>query len=133
MLMNKKAIFTAINQIVQATKAFRDALEQMDSLLNDLADTEVTVRTVESSLENPSNVVRLADDQLARVHRKLAKSKKTLAELEVIVRMQVGETGSMPEHKRAAWLMAKNKAAKVKRKLDTVYDDLRCALGQVQK
>ena len=88
------------------------------------------VRTVESSLQNQSNLVKIPQDQLERVCKKLAKSKETLVELEVLVRTQIDERGSMPMYKRAVWSIAKSKAAKVKRKLDTVCDELRNALGQ---
>ena len=125
-----KAIFGAVRQTVKAAQAYREAPEQIDSLLNDLADAEIIIRTVESSLQDHSNTTRIPQEQLKRVCNNLEKSKDALLELEVLIRMQVNQTGSTPKYRHVAWLMAKKKAAKLKRKLENVCDELRSSLGE---
>ena len=99
-------------------------------MLNDLADAEILNRTVESSLQNQSHAIQIPQDQLERICNNLAKSKEALLEFEVLIRMQLDRTGPTPKYKHAAWMMAKKKATKLKRKLENVCDELRSSLGE---
>ena len=123
---------TAVKQDIEAIKAFHDAPEQIDSILDDLADTEVMVRTVESSLETNSNQVQVPQKQLEHIWKELAESKEDLLELEVLIRIQIKERRSIGILDHAAWLVVKDKAANAKKKLNTVCEKLLGALGQMK-
>jgi hypothetical protein len=114
-------------------KTVYNAPEQMDSLLNDLADAEVMIRTVESSLKNNQNMAGIPEDQLARVCSKLEKAKGCLQEFHSLIQMRISESSSNSKtYKRTAWLLAKSKLIKMKEKLEDVLNELRRSLGQLK-
>jgi hypothetical protein len=112
-------------------KKIYNAPEQIDSLLNDLADAGVMILTVESSLQNNKTMAGIPEDQLARVCSKLEKAKEYLQEFHLLIQSRIPESRmNSKKYKGTSWLLAKSKLTKMKEKLENVLNELCQSLGQ---
>ena len=121
-----------MHKSVKAAKTLYDAPEQLDSLLNDLTDSEIIIRNVESSLADRQSASRIPKLQLDHATDKLATANGVLLELKDFIQKHMLQQGSAVKVKRAAWAIAKGRIAKLKKKLESVCDDLHEALGEMR-
>ncbi|KAF2230896.1 ankyrin [Viridothelium virens] len=127
-------IITAVRGAVTAARILYEAPEQVDSLLNDLTECEILIRTVGTTLqdkaasETASNRIPLNERE--RLSNKLKRTTDLSEELRLLINTQISRSGLSTKVKRTSWVVAKRKVSKLKRKLEGVCEGLRVALGE---
>lgn len=115
---------------IKTVNAFRAVPEQLDSLLNDLTDAELLIKTVESSLE-ASKDQELPAYLRDQVNEKLEGAKLQLLDILELLRKFGTRSGRpLPDFKNAAhWVVAKGKVERLKERLESVCESLRASLN----
>ena len=129
-LTQLQAILGVVHKAIKTARSLYEAPEQLDSLLNDLTDCEIIVRNVEGSLQNQEHTERIPELLRDRVYTKLKKAKDVLLELEVFTHIHFTDERSTGKIKRVAWALAKGKVEKLKKKLESICEDLRDVMGE---
>ncbi|KAI9657314.1 MAG: hypothetical protein M1821_002994 [Bathelium mastoideum] len=124
------AIISAVQGTVQAARTLYEAPEQVDSLLNDLTECEILVRTVGTTLQDKVAHARMPQMERERLSSKLERATSVLEELRILISAQLSGSGPLTKVKRSSWVLAKRKALKLKHKLEAVCIALREALGE---
>ena len=119
-----------MHKALKTAKSLYEAPEQLDSMLNDLTDSEIIVRNVEVSLRDQGHTERIPRYLRNAVCTKLQKARDILLELEVLTHIHFSDGGSVIKVKRVAWTLAKSKLEKLKKKLESVCEDLREVMGE---
>ncbi|KAI1173300.1 ankyrin repeat-containing domain protein [Nemania sp. FL0916] len=126
------AILGAVRASVKVAQSIYDAPEQIDSIMNDLTDAEILVRTVETTLTHHANVQAkdgFSKDQRDDISQKLSTVKEVLSELERLIHLQGKRDG---KYRRVAWTLAKSKTLKLRQKLQGLCEGLRQQLGNLR-
>lgn len=118
-----------VMNVAKVAKSWYLAPEGLESLLNDLADSQIIVQSIDDSIRNYKDVPRTPQDELEGLTSKLQAVKILVLELEQLAHNHLTKPSPTIKVNRTSWTIAKTKVAKLRNELKTTRDDIRERLG----
>jgi hypothetical protein len=123
------AILQVVTHVAKAAKSYYHAPQGLESLLNDLADSQIIVQSIDDSIRNYKDAPRTPKDQLEGLASKLQAVKILVLELEQLAHIQLTKPSLTIKVNRASWTIAKTKVARLRNELRAAREDIRERLG----
>ena len=123
------AILQVVTNVAKAAKRYYHAPEGLASLLNDLADSQIIVQSIDDSIRNYKDAPGTPKDQLEGLASKLQAVKTLVLELGQLAYMRLTKPSPTIKVNRASWTIAKTKVTRLRNELRAGHEDIREHLG----
>ena len=121
-------ILGVVSSAVRARRAVYKAPGEVESLLNDLTDSEIIIKDVEATLQEAG----IANAQSSDLTNSLEATIALLDELLRIIRDDIRKTGNSLKVNRLAWIRAKHKVTTLRTSLDRIRLELNRRPGRFE-
>lgn len=120
---------------VKTGKSLYDAPGELESLLNDLADSQVLLQSVKESIQESQSCPNSRPLQSQKLSEKLTKAEAIVMELVRMINEDLtsAKASDRSKVKRTAWMRAKARIGKLKSKLQNIHGSLEVDLGRFER
>jgi DNA repair ATPase RecN len=118
------AIITVISTSFKGAAGLYSAPGDIESVLNDLADTQVILKSIEDGLLQYTASPRCDEQRLQELSKRLLQVRAMVQELSKSIKLDTLRAKPGTPSARWAWLRAKSKVLKVKHKVDTISAEI---------
>lgn len=127
------AIISVVSASVKGAKRLYSAPGEIESILNDLADTQVNLKSIEDGLLQYKTSPRCDQRQYQDLGKKLLLAKATVQELLSSIRLDSVHASPGTASARWAWVRAKGKVQKLKRKVELIRAEIARMQGSFER
>lgn len=118
------AIITVVSASFKGAARLYSAPGAIESVLNDLADTQVILKSIEDGLVQYTASSRCDQLKLQELGKRLLHAKSIVQELSKSIQLDTLQTKPGTPSARWAWLRAKSKVVKVKRRVEAISTEI---------
>ena len=123
----------AITTTVKTTKSLYSIPGEVDSLLNDLADSQVMLGSVEDCLQGHQGAAPILHNQMQELREDLLGARTLVQSLSIILQGDLSAAQGGYKIGRYAWLRAKRKIRELKDKLERIRQRLQHRLHRFER